>query len=143
MNRTGPAPHTSRPLGGLVAPIADAVCFVAFVFFGRDQHGIHGGLSWFLTVLWPLLVGWFVLALAIRLYTRVDRTWARLAVTWVAGVLLGLVLRQLLTSHGDSFSTFTVVVLVFTGLTTFGWRAVLIGVRRASRGRGTRVPEAA
>jgi hypothetical protein len=131
MNRTGPAPHTSRPLGGLVAPIADAVCFVAFVFFGRDQHGIHGGLSWFLTVLWPLLVGWFVLALAIRLYT------------WVAGVLLGLVLRQLLTSHGDSFSTFTVVVLVFTGLTTFGWRAVLIGVRRASRGRGTRVPEAA
>ncbi len=130
-------------MGGLYAPVADAVCFVAFVFFGRDQHGIHGGLGWFLTVLWPLLVGWFVLALVTRLYTRADRMWLRLAVTWIAGVLLGLVLRQLLTSHGDSFSTFTVVVLAFIGLTTFGWRAVLVGIRRAGRGRGARVPEAA
>lgn len=126
-----------------MAPIADAVCFVAFVFFGRDQHALHGGLSWFLTVLWPLVAGWFVLALATRLYTRADRTWARLAVTWIAGVVLGLVFRELFTSHGDSFSTFTVVVLGFIGLTTFGWRAVLVAFRRGGRRRSTRVRGAA
>ncbi|MCU1457539.1 MAG: hypothetical protein JWL73_1631 [Actinomycetia bacterium] len=143
MNRTGTSQPAPRPLGGVVAPFADAVCFVAFVFLGRDQHAINGGLSWFLTVLWPLLLGWFVVALATHLYTRADRTWLRLAVTWIAGVLIGLVIRELFTSHGDSFGTFTVVVLVFIGLTTFGWRGLLLAWRRAARRRAAGVAEPA
>ena len=142
MSRIGTI-NGSHPVGGRIAPLADAVCFVAFVYLGRDQHAINGGLSWFLTVLWPLALGWFLVALAVRLYVRTDRQWGRLAVTWVAGVLLGLVIRQLLTSHGDSFSAFTIVVLVFIGLTTFGWRAVVLGTRRISRRRSARLADSA
>jgi hypothetical protein len=117
----------SRPLS--FAPALDAVCLAVFVALGRESHGIGRGVGWFFTVLWPFAVGWFAVALAAGLYTARTRPWRRLTVTWIAGLAAGLVLRSVFT-HRASFSTFAIVVYVFVGLATFGWRGVAIAVRR-------------
>ncbi len=107
----------------------DAICIVSFVVIGRDSHGIGSGFTWFLTVVWPFLVGWFAVALAVRLYAARSKPWLRLVATWSVGIALALVLRAVFT-HRESLSTFTVVVYVFLGLVTFGWRAIEAVVRR-------------
>jgi hypothetical protein len=112
-----------------LAPVLDAVCIVAFVVIGRDTHGIGSGLTWFLTVVWPFHVGWFAVALAVRLYTSASKPWLRLAGTWSLGIAAALVLRAVLT-HRESLSTFTIVVYVFLGAVTFGWRGIAAVVRR-------------
>ena len=98
-----------------------------FVALGRDTHHIGSGVSWFLTVLWPIAAGWLVGALVTRLYTRPERWWFRLAGTLVVAVLIGGVLRWGFTNR-DAFSVFTVVELGFLALVTFGWRLVALVV---------------
>ncbi len=71
-----------------LAPALDAVCIVVFVLIGRDSHGIHQGVGWFLTVVWPLLLGWFAVALATHLYARGSGTWRALTITWLGGVVV-------------------------------------------------------
>lgn len=115
-----------------LAPVLDALCIVAFVVIGRGRHDIDEGVSWFLTVLWPLGVGWFGVALLVRLYTRVDRLWASLAVTWLAGLLVASLLRGAFTPR-PYFSIFTVIAVAFLGLTTFGWRLVAAAITRSRR----------
>ena len=115
-----------------LAPALDAVCIVGFVVIGRDSHGIGSGFTWFLTVVWPFLVGWFAVALAVRLYTAGSKPWLRLVVTWSLGIAVALGLRAVFT-HRESLSTFTIVVYVFLGAVTFGWRGIAAGVRRVRR----------
>ena len=123
-----PAPRLRR-----LAPVFDGLCLALFVLLGRDQHHIGGGLEWFLTVLWPLAVGWLVGALATRMYTRADpRWWLRLAGTLVIAVLIGGVLRWAFTNR-DAYSVFTVVELAFLALVTFGWRLVALVVATPRR----------
>ena len=62
-----------------LAPAIDAAILILFVAIGRDQHHLEStGVSWFLTVLWPLAAGWAVGALVTRLYTAPTRWWLRL-----------------------------------------------------------------
>jgi Protein of unknown function (DUF3054) len=114
-----------------VAPVVDAACLALFVLLGRESHGLGAGASWFVEVVWPFLAGWFAVALAVRLYANASRPWLRLAITWVAGIGLGLGLRVALTDR-TVVGAFPVVVYSFTALFTFGWRAVVVGVRRAT-----------
>jgi hypothetical protein len=117
-----------------LAPLLDTACIVAFIFLGKDRHDLDNkGLDWFLTVFWPLAVGWVVGALISRLYTRADRPWLRLLITILVGVFVGGVLRGVFTDR-VSFSIFTVVALVFLSLVTFGWRLIWFSVTRL---RGT------
>jgi hypothetical protein len=117
-----------------LAPAFDTVCIVAFILMGKDRHSFDNkGLEWFLTVFWPLAVGWTVGALVSRLYTRADRTWLRLLATILVGLFVGGVLRGGFTDR-EPFSIFTVVALGFLGLTTFGWRLIWFSVARL---RGT------
>jgi hypothetical protein len=129
----GGAPHwaTVLPSARLrrLAPVLDLAALALFVAIGRESHGIGSGLGWYVKVLWPFVAGWFAVALVVRLYTATSQPWVRLVTTWGLGIALGLVLRAGIT-HRESLSTFTVVVYVFTGLMTFGWRAVVLGVRR-------------
>lgn len=116
-----------------VAAAADLACLVLFVALGRRNHDIHGGVTWFLGVLWPIALGWFGAALATRLYTDGRRPWVRLTVTWIVGVVVALALRGIVMGH-QPFSTFAFVLLGFVGLLTFGWRTI-VTLARSRPGR--------
>ena len=117
----------------LASAATDAVCIAVFVLAGRQSHDIAAGAGWFFTVVWPFAVGWFGLALATRLYASGSTPWTRLAITWVVGVALALVLRAVVT-HRDDPIAFVVVAFAFLGATTAGWRVVAhLAARRPLR----------
>jgi len=119
-----------------IGPVFDTVCIALFIMFGKDRHSYDNkGLTWFLTVFWPLAVGWFIGALITRVYTSDDRPWVRLLGTMVIGIFIGGLLRWIFTDRVP-FSVFTVVAFLFLGLTTFGWRLIWFAVARM-RGAGT------
>jgi len=113
-----------------LAPVLDTICICIFIAVGKDRHSYDNkGLEWFLTVFWPLAVGWIVGALIMRVYTRDDRWALRQLGTLVIGLFVGGILRGAFTDR-VSFSVFTVVAFLFLGLTTFGWRLIWRGVAR-------------
>jgi hypothetical protein len=116
-------PWTARALAAGV----DAVCLALFVALGRASHDISSGIAWYLTVLWPFLVGWFVVALALRLYVSPLDRWVMLTCTWVAGTAIALGLRAAVTQRNTPI-TFIIVTYIFIGLTTFGWRLFVHGL---------------
>ena len=117
---------------------ADAACLALFVALGRASHDISSGAGWYFTVLWPFLVGWFVVALALQLYRGPLDRWVILACTWVAGSVIGLVLRAAVTHRGTPIA-FIIVAFLFIALTTFGWRLLVHGVNWV-RGRDAHAP---
>ncbi|HVC05866.1 MAG TPA: DUF3054 domain-containing protein [Candidatus Acidoferrales bacterium] len=105
-----------------VLPAAvDALCLAVFVVLGRESHDIASGIAWYLTVLWPFLVGWFVAALALRTYASWPQRWTLLAATWAGGIVIALVLRAVVTQRTTPVA-FIIVAYAFIGLATFGWR---------------------
>lgn len=112
------------------APIADAVVLMAFLGLGRRTHGLETtGLTWFLTVLWPLAFAWAVGSLSLSLYTARTREFVRLVGTIVVTAVLGGLLRHFTPDHA-MFSAFNVVLSCGLLLGTGGWRAVLRVARR-------------
>lgn len=112
----------------------DAVCLGVFVLLGRESHGVDGGFSWFLVVIWPFAVGWFAAALALRSYTSRSQGLLRLAAAAVIGVALGLLLRVVAT-HRDAPIAFVIVAYAFIVSSTFGWRIVGSALLRMARRR--------
>jgi len=112
-----------------VLPVAagDAVCLAVFVLLGRESHDLSSGITWYLTVLWPFLLGWFAAAAAVRLYTSWPNRWMAVAATWVAGTAIALVLRSLITGRASPLA-FIIVAYAFIGLTVFGWRLAVRGL---------------
>jgi hypothetical protein len=111
----------------VIPVVADALCLAVFVALGRESHDIDSGITWYLTVLWPFLLGWFVAAFAVRLYTAWPQHWTHLAATWAGGIAIALVLRAVLT-HRDTPVAFIIVAYAFIGLATFGWRLAVRGL---------------
>lgn len=116
-------PWTARALAAGV----DAGCLALFVALGRASHDISSGIAWYLTVLWPFLVGWFVVAIALQLYRSPLDRWVILACTWIAGSAIGLGLRAAIT-HRNTPLAFIIVAYIFIGLMTFGWRLFVHGL---------------
>jgi FtsH-binding integral membrane protein len=116
-----------------IAALADVLCLGLFVALGRESHDINSGIAWYLTVLWPFLVGWFAVALTLRLYASASNRWLMLAYTWAGGIAIALVLRAVIT-HRDTPLAFIIVAYAFLGFATFGWRLAALGVARL-RGR--------
>jgi FtsH-binding integral membrane protein len=116
-----------------IAAAADALCLGLFVALGRESHEINSGIGWYLTVLWPFLVGWFAVALALRLYTSSSNRRIMLAYTWASGIAVALVLRGVVTRR-DTPVAFVIVAYAFIGLAVFGWRFASLAVARL-RGR--------
>jgi len=112
-----------------VLPVAagDAACLAIFVLLGRESHELNSGITWYLAVLWPFLLGWFAAAAALRLYSSWPNRWMALAATWVAGTAIALVLRSLITQRATPLA-FIIVAYAFIGLTVLGWRLALRGV---------------
>jgi hypothetical protein len=116
-----------------VAPALDAVCLIVFVAIGREQHDLNStGVGWYLTVLWPLALGFAVGALATRLYTHSERWGLRLVGTVAIAAILDALLRGTFTDRGY-LSVFTIVLFLFNCLTTFGWRLIWLTVARWRR----------
>jgi len=109
--------------------VIDLVCLVLFVLIGRDRHDVSDGVGWFLGVLWPLALGWFVVAVATKLYTNPARPWLRLTATWALGLTLALVVRGIVLGR-QPVSTFALVLFAFVALETFGWRLIALLFRR-------------
>jgi hypothetical protein len=120
--------HAVQPRTVLPVGAADAACLAVFVLLGRESHDLSSGIAWYLTVLWPFLLGWFAAAAAVRLYTSWPNRWTVLAATWVAGTAIALVLRSLITGRASPLA-FIIVAYGFIGLTVFGWRLAFRGVQ--------------
>ena len=120
----------------LVPVLADAACIAVFVLAGRGSHDLTGGAGWFLIVVWPFAVGWFVVSLLARLYSGRGDAWTRLAATWIGGTAVALLLRVLVAGRTAPV-VFAIVAFTFLGATTFGWRFVVMLVSRWRRGHGS------
>ena len=125
-------PWTARALAAGI----DVVCLAVFVALGRASHDISSGIGWYLTVLWPFLIGWFGAALALRLYRSPLDRWVILACTWVGGCAIALVLRAAVTGRGTPIA-FIIVAYIFIGATTFGWRLLVHGLARVRTRRSS------
>jgi hypothetical protein len=119
--------HAMQPRTVASAAVLDAACLAVFVALGRESHDIDAGFGWYLTVLWPFLLGWFAAAAALRLYGAWPNRWNMVALTWVAGTAMALILRAVITGR-DTPAAFIIVAYGFIGLTVFGWRLALRGV---------------
>ena len=109
--------------------LADWACVAIFVFLGKENHGYEKGVTWFLTVWWPLAVGILAAALIMRIYTD-DTDWpGRLFATVAIAVAIGGPLRAL--TGREIYSVFTVVALVMLSILMFGWRLFAIAFRQA------------
>ncbi len=113
----------------VVAAAIDGVCLVVFVLLGRSSHGLNGGSNWFLTVLWPFVVGWYAAALVTHLYRAPTHPRLRAAATVTLGVVLALLVRVTATSRSTPV-VFGIVAFSFLMLTTVGWR---VAARFAAR----------
>ncbi len=113
-----------------IAACLDFVVLFSFVAIGHASHGLTGGVSWYVVVLVPFVIGWYGMALLVRLYSSRSvlpvRLWAS---TWVAGVVISLGVRVLLTHRGIPLP-FDVVAGCYIGGLTLMWRLCWIGVKR-------------
>jgi Protein of unknown function (DUF3054) len=125
-------PWTPRALAAGI----DLVCLALFVALGRASHDISSGIGWYVTVLWPFLVGWFGVALALRLYRSPLDRWVILAFTWGAGCAIALGLRAAVTGRSTPIA-FVIVAYIFIGATTFGWRLLMHGLARVRTRRSS------
>ncbi|MCX6505312.1 MAG: DUF3054 domain-containing protein [Actinobacteria bacterium] len=132
-----PSSNWARYAPRSVAPaLLDLFGIVTFILVGARQHSISDGAGWFFMVLWPLATGWYLVAIATRLYAATDRMWTRLVITWVAGTLVASVLRGSFTDR-PMFSIFTVIFMAWMVLIAFGWRGIarVLALRKQRRRR--------
>ena len=129
-----PAPPSTRADGRFdaasIRPLfADWACVAIFVVLGKENHGYEKGVTWFLTVWWPLALGVLVGGLITRIYTD-DTEWpGRLLVTIAIAVAVGGPLRAL--TGRPIYSVFTIVALVMLSILMFGWRLLAVAVRQS------------
>jgi hypothetical protein len=108
---------------GRLAAACDAAAIVVFAVVGLLSHGASFGK--FAHDALPLLGGWFVVALAVRLYVRPSL--ARFFATWAVGVTAGVLVRALILGRqlNGNQAAFLATSLVFTLLFVVALRAVL------------------
>ncbi len=114
-----------RSIGPL---LADWLCVAVFVALGKENHGTAGAVAWYLTVWWPLAVGFVVGGLITRVYTLSEDWPARVLGTVLIAVLVGGPLRAL--TGRPVFSTFSLVAIVVLSIFTIGWRSGVLLVQR-------------
>lgn len=119
----------------VIAAIGEVIILLAFAAIGRASHN-HQGQGPILGTLGttaPFLIGWFAAAFGLGTYrasafTGVVPAAILAARTWLAGGLIGLVLRSWL-EHKLVPVSFVAVTMLFNGVLLTGWRALLAAVR--------------
>ncbi len=120
------APKSRLPFTrAAIVPLGlDLVCIVVFVALGKENHGVHRGVGWFVNVWWPLAVGLVVGALITRLYVTRDRWPLRLLAAIAITVVVGGPLRTL--TGRSMYTVFTLVAFAMLTLLTFTWRLLRV-----------------
>lgn len=115
----------------VVAPALDLICLAALVAVGGRRHDdLNEGMDWFLEVLWPIVVGWAIVALLSGLYTRTAvGMWTALFLTLFGGIAVTQIIRYTVQDR-PWIGIFTAVAIAFIGLTTAGWRSIAFLVAR-------------
>jgi hypothetical protein len=131
VSKRGVGQNVVMPIARALAPVLDLACLAAFVAVGGRRHDdLNEGFGWFVEVLWPIAVGWAIVALLTRLYTRSGvGMWVALFATLVGGLVITQIIRATMQDR-PWIGIFTAVAVGFIGLTTFGWRLVALLVRR-------------
>ena len=106
-----------------LAAIGDAVVVIGFVIAGRNEHNTGSDLAGFVSVAGPFVigaaVGWGYLA---RRRSDPRRMTSGITV-WASTLVIGLILRRLLTDGGTA-TAFVAVAAGVLALGMIGWRAV-------------------
>ena len=107
--------------------VGDILSLVLWVVVGLESHEMTSNVIMdVLRVSAPFVIGWFAAAYwtgAYRVGEGRARFMGRTALTWIAAVAIGLLLRA--TIFGSGFVlTFALVTLVVTGVFTLGWRMI-------------------
>ena len=103
------------------AALADATAILLFTTVGLLSHDAFS-LRGYVRDGLPLLVCWFAVALALRLYSR--PSWRRLLVCWVVAIPLGVLARALALGRtlDDGQAAFLGVTLAFSLVCLVGMR---------------------
>lgn len=112
------------------ALVADLAAVLMFVVVGRGSHAESLDVVGVLGTAAPFLIGLGAGWLGGRVW-RAPRRLVSGAAVWAGAVAVGLALRAGLT--GQLPAAFALVSAVTLGVLLFGWRAALIGLRRARR----------
>lgn len=118
----------ARPRAILLLMAADALALFTFVLAGVERHS-SGTAPNVARTAGPLLLAWFTVATLVGTYRRPGlRT---LALTWVAAVPAGAVLRSLVRGGpwDDRLLVFTGVALAVSALFLLAGRAVVTAAR--------------
>lgn len=122
------------PSTALIASSAllDAALVIVFAALGRGSHDEAMTLAGLWQTAWPFVAGLaisWIAALAWRRPTAIPRTGIPV---WIGTVVLGLLLRVLLTPGGAALP-FAIVATLTLGLMLLGWRAIGALIRRVRR----------
>jgi hypothetical protein len=115
-------------LRGRLAAAVDAAAIVVFAIVGLLSH--HASAGAFAHDALPLLGGWFVVALATRLYVGFSP--ARFLVTWAVGITAGVLVRALILGRdlNGRQAAFLATSLVFTLLFVVAARTAAVALTR-------------
>ena len=119
--------HSIRQQARSILVVGDILSLVLWVVVGLESHEMTSNVIMdVVRVSAPFVIGWFAASYWTGAY-RIDegraRFMGRTALTWIAAVAIGLLLRA--TIFGNGFvPTFALVTLVVTGVFTVGWRVI-------------------
>jgi 8-oxo-dGTP diphosphatase len=114
--------------------LVDVLALLVFAAFGRRSHAEGLAVAGVLHTAWPFLAGAVVGWAASRAWRRPAAPWPSGVATWLAAVVVGMLLRRL-TGEGTPLD-FVAVATGFVALFLLGWRllALAVSARRSSAG---------
>ncbi len=111
----------------LLAFAVDAAWLVLFAALGRRTHDEGGAIAGTLVVAAPLVAGWALGGLAVRL-AHDPLSPRRAALAWAVALPVGMALRAA-TGRGLA-PAFLLVALAFGAVALIGWRAAVAAARQ-------------
>ena len=112
--------------------LVDVVALLVFAALGRRSHAEGLAVVGVLRTAWPVVGGAVVGWVVSRAWRRPAAVWPSGVATWLATVVVGMLLRRV-TGEGTPLD-FVAVATVFVALFLLGWRLVVAAVlsRRSS-----------
>lgn len=114
--------------------VLDVIVVVSFVVIGREDHGFTSGISDYVRVAAPFLLGLGLSIVALRAWRSPLRPLTGLFVA-IGTITVGMLARRFVWDDGTA-STFVAVTAAFLVAGMVGWRLVVAAVARIRRPDG-------